>query len=386
MKGLSTTSIHGGEERDEDAMRSVAPPIYQTASFYFDDLNSATRAFAEKNAYIYTRLGNPTVDLLERKIALLEGGESAVATSSGMAAISALFLHLLRPADHLLSSRYLYTSTYHLIQSHLPRIGVQVDLVDFENLAEIEKSIRPNTRAIFFETPANPMMNLLDIEAISELAHKQSPPIPLIVDNTFATPICQRPLEHHADFAVYSATKFLSGHGDTLGGIIIGKNEEIAQMKAETVKNYGMVLSPFNAWLILRGLCTLEVRMKQQSSNAQKIAEFLSRHPKVSKIYYPDGPLMQKQMDLPGAMLAFDIDSNYEGVRKFLSSVKICTLAVSLGDVRTLIQHPSTMTHSSIPKEMHSLMGFSERSLRMSVGLENIEDLLMDLESALKNI
>ncbi|MFN4183085.1 MAG: trans-sulfuration enzyme family protein, partial [bacterium] len=349
MRGMSTISIHGGEQKEEDAMHSVAPPLYQTASFYFKDLDSAAQAFAERTAYVYSRLGNPTVDLLERRMALLENGEQAVATSSGMSAISALLLHLLRAGDHLIASYQLYTSTYHLIKDHLPHLGIQTTLISFQNGENLEQYIQKNTRAIFLETPANPLLDLIDIESVAEIAHQHTPPIPVIVDNTFATPICQQPLRHKADFVIHSATKFLSGHGDTLGGVIIGPQEHISAIKQKIVKNFGFVLSPFNAWLILRGLSTLEVRVKQETENARILAQFLSRHPKVRKVFYPDGPIAQKQMTLPGAMLAFNLDCDSHGVKKFLSSLKICTLAVSLGDVRTLIQHPASMTHSSIP-------------------------------------
>ncbi|MHA2610624.1 MAG: trans-sulfuration enzyme family protein [bacterium JZ-2024 1] len=386
MPGMSTTSIHGGEKKEEDAMHSVVPPLYQTASFYFEDLDSAAQAFTEKTAYVYSRLGNPTVDLLERRMALLEKGEQAVATSSGMAAISALLLYLLHAGDHLLASHQLYTSTYHLIKDHLPQLGIQTTLINLQNLENLDRHIQKNTRAIFLETPGNPLLDLIDIEAVAEIAHQHNPPIPVIVDNTFATSICQQPLLHKADFVVHSATKFLSGHGDTLGGLIIGSREHISAIKHKIVKNFGFVLSPFNTWLILRGLCTLEVRVKQETENARIIARFLSSHPKIRQVFYPEGPIAQKQMTLPGAMLAFNLDCDLQGVKKFLRSLKVCTLAVSLGDVRTLIQHPATMTHSSIPPEEHRLMNISESSIRMSVGLENYEDLLEDIENALKSI
>jgi len=379
-------SIHGGEE--EGCPHPIAPPIFQTASFSFSDLEEGARAFANRDAYIYTRLGNPTIDLLERRVALLEGAESGAATATGMGAIAATLLHLLKAGDRLISSKYIYGSTYSLFTSHLPRLGIEVRLGDLTDPGWLEEELQKGARAVFLETPGNPLLTILNIQQIAHLAHRKNARV--IVDNTFATPVLQRPLLHGADIVIHSATKYLSGHGDTLGGIACGSSASIQPVKQEMVKDLGVVMSPLNAWLILRGMMTLPLRIRQQSQTAQKIAEFLNQHPKIQKVYYPGLPefpgyaVAKEQMESFGAMLSFDLKGGLEEVKTFLSHLKVFTLAVSLGDVRSLIEHPWSMTHATVPDEMKKEMGIQESTLRLSVGLEDAEDLLNSLDYALK--
>lgn len=385
MEDLRTECVHGGES--PELWQTVAPPLYQTASFEFHDLDAAGRAFSEREGYAYSRLGNPTVALLERRMARLEGAEEGAAFASGMGALSSTLLAHLNAGDHVLASEHVYGCTYALLSKQLPRFGVEVTFADFTDLSAVRKAVRKNTKILFYETPGNPTMAIVDIRAIAEIAREAG--ALSVIDNTFATPVLQRPIEFGTDLVIHSATKYLSGHGDVLGGVTAGSNALIQPLRRDVLKDFGAVLSPFNAWLILRGLATLPLRVNAMSESAQRVAEFLATRPEVRRVAYPGFPespghaIAARQMRAFGGMIAFDLATDLEGVRRFLAALRLFKLAVSLGDVRSLIEHPWTMTHSLVPAVVKLRAGITESSLRISVGLEAPEDLIEDLEGAL---
>lgn len=384
--GFSTRAIHIGEETSEKG--ALNPPIYQTATFEFRDSAHLAEFLEKRRGYIYTRAGNPTITLLEEKMASLDRGEAALALSSGMAAISTAVLSNLGKGDHMIADEVLYGSTHDFFLE-LPNFGIEIDFIDTSSPEALEGATRKNTKLVFFETPANPTMKLVDIRAISALAHEHN--IEVVVDNTFLTPYFQRPLELGADVVVYSATKYLNGHGDALGGIIVGERGTIQRAK-HMAKNTGGILSPFNAWLILRGLKTLGIRMERHSKNAGQAASFLEEHPKIKRVMYPglkshpQHKLAEKQTTGSGGMFSFEVKGGLDAAKKLMDRVELCSLAVSLGDVCTLIQHPATMTHGAIPREERLRIGITEELLRLSVGIEDAEDIIADLSQALDTI
>jgi methionine-gamma-lyase len=388
--GFNTLAIHGGHIGDKQ-FGSLATPIYQTSTFVFDSAEQGGKRFAgEESGYVYSRLGNPTCSEAEAKLALLEGGEAAVSTASGMGAISASLWSALRAGDHLVASDTLYGCTFALLNHGLPRFGIDVTFVDATNIENIKKALKPNTKVVYLETPANPTLKVNDIKKISALAHENNKECLVFVDNTFCTPYIQKPLELGADVVVHSATKYLNGHGDVIAGFAVGKKEFIDQVKFFGVKDMtGAVLSPFNAYLIIRGMKTLPIRMEKHCENAMKVAKFLESHPAVSKVYYPGlrsfayHDLAKSQMKLPGAMISFELKGGVaEGVL-VMNSLKLAALAVSLGDAETLIEHPASMTHSPYSPEERHAAGISDGLVRVSVGLENAEDIIDDLKQAL---
>ncbi|MEO0136993.1 MAG: PLP-dependent aspartate aminotransferase family protein [candidate division WOR-3 bacterium] len=387
---IETDIVHGGVHPDEKTGAHV-PPIYMTSTFVFKDADHGARLFkGEEEGYIYTRLGNPTIDLLAKKMAILESGEAGLAFASGMAAVFATVLTCCKSGDHIISDKVIYGGSYALFQGLLPKIGITTTFVDTTNDSEIENNLKSNTRLIFVESPANPTLKINDIAHLADIAHRRN--ILLCVDNTFATPYLQRPIELGADIVIHSATKYLGGHGDLIGGIVVGKKDFIKKMADEVAKDIGGCISPVNAWLILRGLKTLAVRMERHSANAMALARFLKNHPKVEKVYYPgleDHPgyeIAKKQMRYFGGMLGFDLKGGKEAGKVVMNSVKVCTLAVSLGDTDTLIEHPASMTHSTYTEEELIKAGINPGFVRMSVGIENVEDLIDDLEQALSKI
>ncbi|MEO0124043.1 MAG: aminotransferase class I/II-fold pyridoxal phosphate-dependent enzyme [candidate division WOR-3 bacterium] len=387
---IETNIVHGGVHHDEKTGAHV-PPIYMTSTFVFKDADQGARLFkGEEEGYIYTRLGNPTIDLLAKKMALLESAEAGLAFASGMAAVFATVLTCCKTGEHMIVDKVIYGGTYGLCQSVLPRLGITTTFVDANDLNQIRAAIRPATKLILVESPANPTLKINDISAIAEIAHDNN--ILLCVDNTFATPYLQRPIELGADIVLHSATKYLGGHGDLIGGIVVGKKEFIKTMADEIAKDVGGCISPINAYLILRGLKTLAVRMERHSANAMALARFLKKHPKVEKVYYPgleDHPgygIARKQMRYFGGMLGFDLKGGKEAGKVVMNSVKVCTLAVSLGDTDTLIEHPASMTHSTYTEEELIKAGINPGFVRMSVGIENVEDLIDDIEQALSKI
>ncbi|SFM07964.1 methionine gamma-lyase [Pelosinus propionicus] len=387
--GYDTTIIHAGQAPDP-ATGALATPIHQTSTFVFENAEQGAARFAlEEEGYIYTRLGNPTQHALEEKMAALENAEAALAVASGMTAIAAAFWTLCGNGDHIVASDTLYGCTHALLSHSMPKFGIDVTFVDASNLETIRKAIRPNTKVVYIETPANPTLTILDIAATADLAHEYN--AKLMVDNTFMSPYCQRPLELGADVVVHSATKYINGHGDVIAGIVLGKKEFINEVRFVGVKDVtGGCISPFNAWLTLRGLKTLGVRMERHCKNALQVAMFLEKHPNVEKVYYPGLPghtghqLAKTQMSGFGGMLSFEIKGGIETGRKVMNSVKLCLLAVSLGDTETLIQHPASMTHSPIPREERLKAGISDGLIRLSVGLEDPNDIIADLDQAIK--
>ncbi|MBU5485667.1 methionine gamma-lyase [Clostridium sp. MSJ-11] len=387
--GFGTKAVHGGHKKDSQ-YGALGTPIYQTSTFIFESAQQGGRRFAgEECGHIYTRLGNPTTDQLEEKIAILEGGEAAVATASGMGAISSALWAALKAGDHVVADDTLYGCTYALLSHGLTRYGIEVTFVDTSNLEEVKNAMRPNTKVVYLETPANPNLKVTDINKVSQIAHEVEGCM-VFVDNTFCTPYIQRPLELGADVVVHSVTKYLNGHGDVVAGFAVGKKEFIDQVRLFGVKDMtGAVLSPFDAFLVIRGMKTLEIRMERHCQNAMKVAEFLETHPAIEKVYYPGlesfeyYEIAKKQMALPGAMIAFELKGGLEEGRIVMNNVKLASLAVSLGDAETLIQHPASMTHSPYTKEERMAAGISDGLVRLSIGLETVEDIIEDLKTAL---
>ncbi|MGE1063673.1 methionine gamma-lyase [Megasphaera paucivorans] len=386
--GFATKAIHGGTSKN--TFGALTCPIYQTSTFVFDSAEQGGRRFAlEEGGYIYSRLGNPTNTVIEEKLALLEEAEGCVATASGMGAISAALWTALHAGDHVVASDTLYGCTFALLNHGMTRYGVEVTFVDMADLDAVKKAMKPNTRVVYLETPANPTLKITDIHAVSEIAHSVEECI-VIVDNTFCTPYIQRPLLLGADVVVHSATKYLNGHGDVIAGFVCGKQEYINNVRFFGLKDMtGAVLSPFDAFLIARGMKTLAIRMDRHCSNAMKVAQFLETHPAVASVSYPGlksfpyYELAQKQMRLPGGMLSFELKGGVKEGAVVMNNVKLCKLAVSLGDAETLIEHAASMTHSTYTKEELASAGISEGLVRLSVGLEDPEDIIFDLKQAL---
>lgn len=388
---FSTRAVHAGYRKNEYG--ALATPIYQTSTFIFDSAEQGGRRFAlEEEGYIYTRLGNPTCSQVEDKLASLENAEAALAMSSGMGAITSVLWAALNAGDHIVAAKTLYGCTFAFLNHGLSRFGVETTFVDTSDPENVRKAMRPNTKVVYLESPANPNMLISDIEEISKIAHETEGCL-VVVDNTYSTPYIQRPLDIGADVVVHSATKYLNGHGDVIAGFAAGRLDFINQVRFVGVKDMtGSVLSPFDAYLINRGMKTLEIRMEKHCSNAQKVAEFLEMHPAVESIAYPglksfpQYELAKKQMSLPGAMIAFEVKGGLEAGRKLMNTLELCTLAVSLGDTETLIQHPASMTHSPYTPEERALSGIAEGLVRLSVGLEDADDIIDDLKQALDKL
>ncbi|MBS6507218.1 MAG: methionine gamma-lyase [Paraclostridium bifermentans] len=391
-KKFATKAIHGGHKKDP-VSGALTTPIYQTSTFVFDSAEQGGRRFAlEEDGFIYSRLGNPTNAQLEEKMALLENGEACMSTGSGIGAITSALWTALKAGDHIVASKTLYGCTYAMLNHGISRYGVEVTFVDATNLDEVKGAMKENTKVVYLETPANPDLKLVDIEAISKIAHTVEGCM-VFVDNTFCTPYLQRPLELGADVVVHSATKYLNGHGDVIAGFVVGKKDFITQVRLFGVKDMtGSVLSPFDAYLILRGMKTLQIRMDRHTKNAIEVAKFLESHPNVETVSYPglesfpQYELAKKQMDMAGGMIAFEVKGGLEGGKKLLNSLELCTLAVSLGDCETLIQHPASMTHSPYTQEERAEAGISEGLIRISVGLEDAEDIIADLKQGLDRL
>ncbi len=384
--GFSTRAIHSGEKHEDTG--SVTTPIYQTAPFKFKSAADASDLMGgRKKGYVYSRGLNPTTEVLEEKMADLEGGEAALAQTTGMAAISAAVFTSVKGGDHVIADEVIYGSTYDLFVE-LKDYGVDVTFIDTSDPHNVEEAFRPNTKLVFFESPANPTMKLTDIKAVSDIAHEKGASV--MVDNTFLTPYLQKPLTLGADVVVHSATKYLNGHGDTLGGIIAGSSDFIKSARHKA-KNFGGSITPFSSWLIIRGIKTLPIRMDRHNQNAIAVAKFLQGHDLVKSVIYPGLPehpqyeLGRKQASGAGGMIAFLLEEAKD-VPLFLDSLKLCTLAVSLGETATLIQHPATMTHAVVPRQDRLRYGISDELIRLSVGLEDVSDIINDLEQALHGI
>lgn len=391
--GFGTKAIHAGNRKDT-VYGALTMPIYQTSTFYFDSCEQGGRRFSGQEAgYIYSRLGNPTSNVLEDKVAALEGGEAAAATASGMGAISSTLWTIAGAGKHIIADGTLYGCTFALLAHGLTRYGVEVSFVNTSNLDEIKAALKENTVAVYLETPANPNLKIADIKAIAELAHNYNKDIKVVCDNTFATPYLQQPLKLGADVVVHSATKYLNGHGDVIAGFVVSDAEFINQVKMFGIKDMtGSVLGPQEAFLILRGLKTLEIRMQKHCANAHQVADFLTACDKVEKVYYPgleshpNHEVAARQMKDFGAMISFEVKGGKEAGMKLVNSLELCTVAVSLGDAETLIEHPASMTHSTYSPEELAAAGIPEGLVRLSVGLENAEDIIADLKQAFDRI
>lgn len=383
----ATVVVHGNHVKNAEGALSI--PIFQTSTFVFDTAEQGGRRFAgQESGFIYSRLGNPTTSVLEQKIALLEEAEDCVSFSSGMGAISGTFLSLLSAGDHMLADKTLYGCTFALINESLTRFGIKAECIDMADFNTFKSSMRPDTKVVYFETIANPSMKVIDIEKISEYAHSVNPNCLVIVDNTFATPLIAKPLKLGADIVVHSATKYLNGHGDVVAGFSAGKKDLMDKIRMIGLKDItGAVLGSQEAYLILRGLKTLKVRMDAICDGAEKVAEFLNSAPEVEAVYYPGlkeseyYETAQKELKRFGGMISFEMKS-FDEAKAVLNNVKLCVLAVSLGDCETLIQHPASMTHSMCTKEEIEAAGFSDRLIRLSVGLEDPDDIIADLKQA----
>ncbi|MGI2209964.1 methionine gamma-lyase [Shewanella baltica] len=389
MWKAATQVIHGGHERE--AFGTLVTPLYQSATFVFESAQQGGERFAgNEPGYIYTRLGNPTTAELERKMAILEGAEAAAATASGMGAVSAALLANLQMGDHLVASNAVYGCTYALMTTQFARFGIEVSLVDFSSVAEIEAAIKSNTKVIFCETPVNPHLQVFDLAAIATIAKRHQ--LVSIVDNTFMTPLLQRPLDFGIDLVIHSATKYLNGHGDVIAGIVCGSEEQLHKVKYEILKDIGAVISPHDAWLILRGLKTLDVRLQRHCDSAQRVAEFLAEHPSINRVYYPGLASHQghkfigQQMKRAGGVIAFELAANLEEAMAFVGYLSLFSIAVSLGDAESLIQHPASMTHSPYTPEARASAGIGDNLLRISIGLEDCDDIIADLSQALARL
>ncbi len=388
-----TLVVHGLNSNHTTSM-DLVPPIHMTAVFKFKDADFGAGLFdGSREGFVYSRLSNPTVRLFQEKMALLEGGEDAVATASGMSAISAVALTLAKCGDNFLASSTVYGGTFALFKKHLFDLNIEARLISpakARSASEIESKIDGRTRFLFIETPANPTLDIFDIELWVSVAKQHG--IPLVVDNTFASPYLQNPLLLGADMVVHSATKYIGGHGDVVGGIAIGTRERMQAIRETYTNHFGPAMSPFNAWLFLRGLKTLALRMNRHSDSALKIAGWLESHPKVEKMHYPGRAshpghsIAARQMRKFGGMIAFEVAGGIQAGKKLMDSLKLCTLAVSLGDCETLIQHPASMTHSTYSKEERLNAGIADGLIRMSVGLEDADDLIADLEQGLTSV
>lgn len=383
-KHMETALIHQGYTSEEHK-GSLTPPLFQTSTFTFETAQQGEASFAGVDpSYIYSRLGNPTVKLFEERMAVLEGGEEALAFGSGMAAISATLIGFLKAGDHIICSNGLYGCTYGFLEVLEEKFMITHSFCDMETEADMENKIRPNTKLIFVETPINPTMKLIDLKQVIRVAKRNG--LLVIVDNTFCSPYLQRPLELGCDAVVHSATKYIGGHGDVVAGVTICKTKALAEKIRPMRKDIGGIMAPFDAWLLLRGLKTLAVRMDRHCDNAEKIVSFLKNHDAVEGVWYPEGELASRQMKRGGGVISFSIKGGKEETQAFINDLHFITIAVSLGDTETLIQHPATMTHAAIPAALRQEMGIYDNLIRLSVGLESWEDIVSDLEQALKKI
>jgi methionine-gamma-lyase len=388
-KNIYTTAVHAGSDPNSQ-MGSLSPPIYQTSIFTFPDAEQGSAIHEnEQDGYFYGRIGNPTQRALEDALRDLEGGEDALALSSGMGAISVAVISLVQSGDHIVVPDLIYPSTEALFRELLESMNIEISYIDSTKATNYEAAMRPNTKLFYVETPSNPTLNLVDLKAVAEIAKKNN--IITICDNTFATPINQRPIELGIDVVIHSATKYLGGHSDLVAGAIVGSREFVEKARWKTNKMLGSVISPHTAWLVLRGMRTLALRMERHNSNACEVAQFLEAHSKIERVHYPGLPshpqveLADQQMDGYGGMIAFEVAGLDEG-RRLVDNVELISLAVSLGDVASLIQHSASMTSASVPREARLARGITDGLLRFSVGIEDVEDIKEDLQEALSHV
>ncbi|MBQ8941611.1 MAG: O-acetylhomoserine aminocarboxypropyltransferase/cysteine synthase [Firmicutes bacterium] len=422
---FETLQLHVGQENPDPVTDARAVPIYQTSSYVFRNSEHAAARFGLADAgNIYGRLTNPTEDVFEKRIAALEGGVAALAVASGAAAITYTFQNLAQAGDHIVAAKNIYGGTYNLLAHTLPQYGISTSFVDPENFDEIKAAVKENTKAIFIETLGNPNSDVVDIEAIAKIAHDNK--IPLVIDNTFATPYLVRPIEHGADIVVHSATKFIGGHGTTIGGVIVdsgkfdweasgkfaslvdpnpsyhgvsftkavGPAAFVTKIRAILLRDTGATLSPFHAFFFLQGLETLSLRVERHVSNALKVVEYLSKHPQVEKVNHPSVSADPKQQELykkyfpngGGSIFTFEIKGDAEKAKKFIDNLEIFSLLANVADVKSLVIHPASTTHSQLNEEELLDQGIRPNTIRLSIGTENIDDIIQDLEEAFKTV
>ncbi len=387
-QGFATRAIHHAYD-PQDNEGALTPPLHLTSTFTFETAQAGGEMFAgDRVGHIYSRISNPTCDLLEQRIATLEGAEAGLALASGMGGITATLWTLLSPGDELIVDKTLYGCTFAFMQHGLAKWGVTITHVDMTNIDNLRDAVSDKTRVVYFETPANPNMRLVDIAAASEIAHSVDATV--VVDNTYATPYLTRPIELGADIVLHSATKYLGGHGDVVAGLVVGTAEQIADIRLVGMKDMtGAVMAPFNAMLILRGLKTLALRLDRHVQSAITVAEWLESHPAIESVYFPglksfpQHELAERQMDKPGAMIAFELVEGHDAGIALMNNLNLIQRAVSLGDAESLIQHPASMTHSTYTPEERAAHNITEGLVRLSVGLEEVEDILADLAQAL---
>ncbi len=387
---IDTQCIHAGQAPDP-IFGAVAPPIYQTSTFVFKSPEEGAARFAgEDPGYIYTRMGNPTMAMLEANVAALEEGEYALATSSGMSAVSTIFFGLLSSGDHVVCSSSVYGPSRVVLERDFSRFGVTSSLVDTSDLEALRGAIRPETKVVFVETPANPTLAITDIQKAAEVAHEAG--ALLVVDNTFMSPILQKPFRFGADLVMHSVTKFLNGHSDVVGGILVFRDHDLMLKVRKALHYLGGTMDPHQAWLVLRGIKTLAMRVRMAQENAQALAELLAEHPAVERVAYPGLPghpqadLIRRQMAGMGSLISFELKGGIEAGKKVLGAVRIPALAVSLGGVESLIQHPASMTHAAVKREDRLAAGISDGLVRLAVGCEAKSDLVADLKQALDGL
>ncbi|HPS69048.1 MAG TPA: PLP-dependent aspartate aminotransferase family protein [Holophaga sp.] len=388
-KGFNTKLVHAGIE--EDAYGSVVTPIYQASTFAFRDAQQGADRFAGKaEGYIYTRIGNPTTAALEANVAQLENGFGATAMSSGMGAVSTVYMALLNAGDHMVSTDSVYGPSRVIMEKHFSRFGVQSTYVDTTDLDNLRAAIKPNTRLVYVESPSNPAMQVTDIAAAARIAHEAG--AVLVVDNTFASPCLQKPLDLGADVVLHSVTKFINGHADVVGGIVISRTEELHKKIRGMMIMMGCNMDPHQAYLVSRGLKTLALRVERAQENAQKVAEWLEKHSKIEWVRYiglpshPQHELSRRQMSGFGAMIAFELRGGVAAGRTVMDNVRLAGLAVSLGGVETLISHPASMTHAGMARPDRVAAGITDGLVRLSVGIEDVEDIIADLDQALAKV
>ena len=387
--GLETLLVHGGTTRSGFGETSEA--LFLNSGFVYDSAEAAEARFkGEAAGFIYSRYANPTVDMFEKRMAMIEGAEAARGTASGMAAVTAALLCQLRAGDHVVASRALFGSCLYVIEDLLPRYGVPCTLVDGTDLAQWKAAVRPETKVFFLETPTNPTLEVLDLKAIADIAHDAG--ARLVVDNVFATPLGQRPMRHGADVVVYSATKHIDGQGRCLGGVILASEEFVATELKDFYRHTGPSLSPFNAWVMLKGLETLALRVERQCASAARIADFLANQPGIARVIYPgrdDHPqaeVVRRQMAFGGPMIAFEVEDGKAGAFKAANALRIIKISNNLGDAKSLVMHPATTTHQRLTPEARAALGIGDGMLRLSVGLEDPRDLERDLARGLATL
>ena len=388
-RGINTRLVHAGYH--PDATGSVTVPIYQTSTFAFRDAAHGAALFAgEEDGFIYTRLGNPTIRAFEEAIAELENGHRAIATSSGMGAVSAVYMALLGQGDHMVSTASVYGPSRSLVEKHLTRFGVSGTFVDTSDAENVRRALRPETKLVYIETPSNPAMQVTDVRAVAEIAHAHG--CPLVVDNTFASPYLQRPLDLGADVSLHSITKFINGHADLVGGVIVSKTAEMDRRLRPLMIALGCNMDPHQAFLAIRGFKTLAIRIERAQQGALEIARWLESRPEIAWVRYiglpshPQHALAKRQMSGFGSMIAFELKGGLEAGRAVMDNVKVATLAVSLGGVESLIEHPASMTHAGVPRESRLEAGITDGLVRYSVGIEDVDDLISDLDQAFARI